>query len=221
MSGQAAADEDGVGPDGPVDRATAVTVALAEFAGLREEITSRSTAQHTLMNLNLTAVGVVGGTVLSEHASPLLLLLLPVVGSALGILFFDHASWIENLGRYIASTIQPIVAAAGGDRRLLSWETGYRRETRRTSMMLRSGLPLLVMFVAGPITATVFSVSYLDHPWAWWVWSIGLLLEVVLLLLWVHYISKWFTAGSAMPRRGPRRGPLRRPRRGRRWGPRR
>jgi hypothetical protein len=202
MSGQAAADDD-VGPGGHVDRATAVTVALAEFAGLREEITSRSTAQHTLMNLNLTAVGVVGGTVLSQHASPLLLLLLPVVGSALGILFFDHASWIENLGRYIAATIQPIVAAAGGDRRLLSWESDYRRGTRRTSMLLRSGLPLLVMFAAGPITASISSLAYLDHPWAWWVWSIGLMLEVVLLLLWVHYIAKWFTAGSPRPQRRP------------------
>jgi hypothetical protein len=210
MSGQAAAD-DHVGSDGRVGRATAVTVALAEFAGLREEITSRSTAQHTLMNLNLTAVGVVGGTVLSQHASPLLLLLLPVVGSALGILFFDHASWIENLGRYIAATIQPIVAAAGGDRRLLSWETDYRRGTRRTSMLLRSGLPLLVMFAAGPITASVFSLSYLDHPWAWWVWSIGLVLEVVLLLLWGHYISKWFTTRSAESKRRPARRNSHRP----------
>lgn len=204
MSGQATADDGArVTPHGPVEGAAVVTVVLAEFAALREEITSRSTAQHTLMNLDLTAVGVVGAAVLSQHASPLLLLLLPLVGSALGILFFDHAAWIENLGRYVASTLQPIAAAAGGDQRLLSWEANYRRGTRRTSMMLRSGLPLLVMFAAGPITASIFSVPYLDHPWAWWVWSIGLLLEVVLLLLWGHYVSKWFTGGPPPPTSDP------------------
>lgn len=123
------------------------------------------------------------------------------MSSALGILFFDHATWIENLGRYIAATIQPIVAAAGADRRLLSWETDYRRRTRRTSMLLRSGLPLLVMFTAGPITASVFSLSYLNHPWAWTVWSIGLILQIVLLLQWGHYISKWFTTTPPEPQR--------------------
>lgn len=66
-------------------------VALHEFVKLRDEIANRSTAQWTLLGLNATATAATSGFVLANNADRNLLLLLPVLTPALGLLFIDHA----------------------------------------------------------------------------------------------------------------------------------
>jgi hypothetical protein len=81
-----------------------VQTALAEFSILRDEIANRSSAQHTLIALNLTAIGGIRGFVLSSHADVRLLLLLPMLSPALGLLFFEHA---KKIGTHIDKVLGP------------------------------------------------------------------------------------------------------------------
>lgn len=76
-------------------------IALAEFSALRNEIGSRSTAQHTLINLSITAIGAVVGFALAQKGNLSLLLLLPILSPSLGMLYLDHALNIMNIGNYI------------------------------------------------------------------------------------------------------------------------
>ena len=94
------------------------TAILAEFSALRAEIAARSSAQHTLLNLNLTASGVVLGTALAQRANLAVLLVVPIIGCCFGLLFIDHAAVIEKLGRVIpaprtANLVAVVVMAAG------------------------------------------------------------------------------------------------------------
>lgn len=78
-----------------------IDVRLAEFTALRQEIQNRSGLQQTLIGLNVTAITAVAGVVLSKHASPAALLVLPPICITLGFLWVDHDRVIYDLGRYI------------------------------------------------------------------------------------------------------------------------
>src|SRR5438094_227548 len=99
-----------------------VQTALAEFSVLRDEIANRSSAQHTLIGLNLTAIGGIGGFVLSSHADVRLLLLLPMLSPALGLLFFDHAINIKKIGTYIDKVLRPALVEILGPIRTMRYE---------------------------------------------------------------------------------------------------
>src|SRR5689334_13795793 len=66
-----------------------LTVLLQEYNSLRQEIFSRSTAQHTLMNIDVTIVGTIVGFAIAKDspAAPLLLLLVPLISGSLGFLY--------------------------------------------------------------------------------------------------------------------------------------
>lgn len=179
-----------------------VTVALAEFTALRAEISARSTAQYTLMNLNLTAVGLLLGAVLADRADLSLLVMLPLISSCFGILFFDHAAQIENIGLYCATRIRPLLLdAVDGDPRLLAWEESYRLENiARTPMLLRFGIPLVVIFLGAPVGSTIATVPALDEGWMWTLWVGGVLLEAVMIALWLTLVRKWSFRGLPIRR---------------------
>jgi hypothetical protein len=80
-------------------------VALAEFTALRQEIGSRSTAQHTLLTIQLSACGTVFGLVLGQVSEPQMLLVIPVLSFAFGMLWIDHATNISRLGELIRTTL--------------------------------------------------------------------------------------------------------------------
>lgn len=110
------------------DPSVAVSVVLAEFAALRAEIDRRSTAQHALIGLMLTVASAVSGTVLLHGELVHLLLAVPFVAGAFGMLFIDHHWMICTIGRYIGGELHPVIrelAASGKsdlDARLLAWE---------------------------------------------------------------------------------------------------
>src|SRR4051812_48979890 len=62
-----------------------------EFQKLRDEIQYRTTAQLTLITTNVVAVTAIVGWVLAGSDRHTLLLIIPIVSSALGFLFVDHA----------------------------------------------------------------------------------------------------------------------------------
>jgi hypothetical protein len=80
-------------------------VALAEFSALRQEIGSRSTAQHTLLTIQLSTSGTVLGVVLGQVSEPQMLLVIPILSFAFGMLWLDHAANIARLGVVIRTTL--------------------------------------------------------------------------------------------------------------------
>lgn len=167
---------------------------LAEFSALRAEIAGRSSIQHQLLALNITALAAIGGFVLSDGASPLLLLMLPIVSCALGVLWHDHARNIENIGTYIKDELQPVLEStvpAPRPSESPSEPPSYERridedELRISSRVLPLAVPLVILFGAFPAAALVFALAEMLRtdvaPAVWAVWCAGI--GMVLLYLW-------------------------------------
>jgi hypothetical protein len=164
-------------------------VALAEFSALRSEIKDRSSYAWALVNLDITATAALFGFVLSKSADPKLLLALPLLAPALGLLFLDHAYNINNLGSYIGKRLRPIVLEAAGSADLLGYEEAMDRyEEHRFLRLVPLGLPITLLFSALPAGALIFVVPSLDAAWAWVVWAFGLLLVLVQTTLWLTFM---------------------------------
>jgi hypothetical protein len=138
---------------------------LAEFSALRQEIEYRTNAQLALISLNLTAVGTLAGFFLSNQADPLLLLLLPILCPAIGMLWLDHAFTIQNIGGYIKDHLG------------FGWEELVRTQERRKILrFFVFGTPILLMFAGVPVFALIFPWSSLKSAWTWSLWSSGVVL---------------------------------------------
>jgi hypothetical protein len=154
--------------------------ARAEFAAYRQEILARSGHQYTLLALDLTALTAVAGFVLSDSADRLLLLLLPIVSSSIGLLWYDHARNIESLGDYIREQLPTF---GGYERRIAELE---RSEWRRVPMTLA----LLVLLVGTPLAGIVLTFHEL-HGALWALWACGALLSAGC----VFFLLRWMLAG--------------------------
>jgi hypothetical protein len=164
-------------------------VALAEFSALRSEIKDRSDAAWGLVNLDVTGTAALLGLVLSKNADPKLLLALPLLAPALGLLFIDHAYNINNLGSYINKRLRPLVVEATGSADVLGYEDAIDRyEKHRFLRLVPLGLPLTLLFSGLPLAALVFVVPSLDAAWAWVVWAFGVLLMLVQSSLWLIFM---------------------------------
>lgn len=184
---------------GNENKEVVLNVVLAEFEALRGEITDRASAAYTLLNLNITATAAVAGFVLSDKADPRLLLILPLLSPALGMLFIDHSYNITNLGNYINKRLRPLATAAAGDSRLLGYEEFVDKyEQNKLLRFLPLGFPLMLLFAGFPCAALVFSVIKLEHAWAWTLWAAGVLMVITYIALWTVFIIA--------PYRGQRKG---------------
>jgi hypothetical protein len=175
---------------------------LAEFSALRAEIGARSGVQHQLMALNITALAAIGGFVISDKADPLLLLMLPLVSCALGVIWHDHARNIENIGSYIKDELGPALldtvprdpdgAQAGGDG-LRYEERIDEDELRVSSRVLPLAVPLLILFGAFPATAAVFALLEMLRrnvsTGIWVVWAAGVGMIALYLWAWLVFVG--------------------------------
>jgi hypothetical protein len=89
------------------DQSVQATILLAHYKAIRDEIVLRATAQSTLLQINITAIGTVAGFVLASNADPLALLVIPILSPLLGMLWLDHHESIADLGRFIRRNIEP------------------------------------------------------------------------------------------------------------------
>ncbi|MEA5537054.1 hypothetical protein [Crocosphaera sp. XPORK-15E] len=168
-----------------------ITVALAEFNALRNEIIGRSSSAYTLLNINITATATVAGFVLSNKADSRLLLILPLLSPALGLLFLDHSYNIKNLGGYINTQIRPIILeyADHSESRLLNYENFVDRYERNILLrFLPMGIPLILLFIGFPFAAWIFLISIVRQPWEQFLLGIGLITMVSYLVLWVRFM---------------------------------
>lgn len=154
--------------------------ARAEFAAYRDEILHRSSQQSSLLGLDLAALIAIAGFVLSDNADSLLLLLLPIVSSSIGLLWYDHARNIDSLGTYIRDHIGTF---AGYERQIDALEVS---ELRRVPMTLA----LLVLLVGTPITGLVVTFDDVEGT-LWALWACGLLVSVAC----TFFLLRWMLAG--------------------------
>ena len=130
----------------------------------------------------------VAGFVLTGKADPALLLILPLLSPALGMLFVDHSYNIANLGQYINLKLRPLVAQAVGNAQVLGYEEFVRQyEQKRILRFLPLGVPLTLLFAAPPFAALLFTWRLTDR-WLRALWVAGLLLFIVFIALWLVFL---------------------------------
>jgi hypothetical protein len=173
------------------DRAAA---RVQEFSALREEIAGRSKAQHTLIQLSITAIGAIGAFVLAGEGvpggiplagkgNPLLLLLIPLLIPALGMIYLDHAINITNIGNYINEVLRPELGAFHYEERVRAYEK------RKTLRILLYGLPIFLIFAAGPIASLIITALFLSGLfWAEVLWCGGVFMALLYLTFWSLFV---------------------------------
>lgn len=175
--------------DGQRDRAYVIQVSLAEFGKLRDEIAGRSGSAWTLLGLNATVSSAVAGFVLGRQANPMLLLLLPVLTPALGLLVIDHATNIGNIGQYINTVLKPLLQDAAGERRLLCYEEWVDQyEEQPIRRLLPFGIPLVLLFNVVPVGSLIYTATHIPNAWMWVLWSLGAVMTVVQVGFWGAFL---------------------------------
>ncbi|MEV4416822.1 hypothetical protein [Catellatospora sp. NPDC049609] len=162
-----------------------VTAALAEFAAMRSEIDELGRSQRTTINLNISAAAAVFAFVLSERADQRLLLVVPLISAALGLLYQAYTVHARNLGDYIDQQIRPVVVEHTGEDRLLGWERHVRtalHRQRHSQLVMR--LAYILLIPAIPAVSLVWVVPYLNTVWLWLGWTAGTVLFLVQILVW-------------------------------------
>lgn len=138
-----------------------VTLAVAEFNDRRSEINNRTTIQHVLISLNITAAGAIGGVAITAESPnrPLLLLLAPIC-SAFALAWANHADTIFRIGAFIRRRIRPIIERESGE--LWRWELDHDVFKDNSWQRVRGlGPPLFLMFIGPPAFALAFSFESL------------------------------------------------------------
>jgi hypothetical protein len=123
-----------------------IQILLDEFKALREEISRRSKDQLSLIQMNITAIGVILGFVIGYVKDSRVLLIIPLVSSILGIIYLDNAEAIQHIGRFIQRQIKPAMFAIV-KQELPDYESYVRRlEVKRADRLLMVGFPVLAVF---------------------------------------------------------------------------
>lgn len=175
------------------------TVLMQEFNALKAEILARSNAQHTLLNLNVTILGTLVGFAIAGHegGASLLLLLVPLVSNSIGFLYLDHHTAIQRAGVYIDQRIRPVLQELVLSKRAMSWETFFNEHFwRRGASKVIFWAPLSILFVAGPIGATIYTFPLLNFNLTLMaVWGFGVLTELGLFAASVIMFSRRWVRG--------------------------
>lgn len=147
-----------------------ITVLVAQFNACRAEIQARSASQALVVNLNITAIGVLSGYYFGYDANPLVLLIIPLLSPMLGIIWSDHAINIGNIGRFIQHNIMPILRTTLG-RDVPDYEFTIRSfEKQKGQRLLLLIAPMLLIFAVLPIAA--LGLAFVDssvHDLLFWV----------------------------------------------------
>ncbi|MGH4020658.1 MAG: hypothetical protein ACRDT0_15795 [Pseudonocardiaceae bacterium] len=168
----------------------ALNTAMQEYNALRGEITSRHGAQHTLINLDVTAIGILLGVVLSNKENLIILLVVPIVATSFGLLYFDQAGSIERIGVYIRHVLQPAIARLTGDTATLAWEDFAARTFRASKLsVVGFAVPVFIIFIGTPIAATIVLLPAITQAWQWLFWVLGVVFEAMVVGVWYSFFS--------------------------------
>ena len=187
-----------VGAVNPMPPSPAMTIALEEYKALRVEIAGRSSSQHTLIGLNFTTIGAVCGLVLSGKISPFLFLLMPLICSTIGLLFYDHHWNILACGRYIKRRLWEQLKALAGAPDLRCYEDELSRYGRGALRQVLFGIPFFMSFSAPSIAALalvhpLFTGSLpLGANQITGIWATGVALTAATTVDWLAFVTNGF-----------------------------
>jgi uncharacterized membrane protein len=122
------------------------------------------------MIFNLTAVAAVAGLVLGRNVDPSLILAIPLLSSALGLMWFGHHVDIEGIGTYLR-------------RELWQWEPSWEHwigEHRHARWWDRTfWFAVVLVFCGAPFAALAIGLPKQDASLAeWLLWSVGVVLTL-------------------------------------------
>jgi hypothetical protein len=166
------------GEAAPTPSPDGMTVALAEFNALREEILSARTAQGAVLGAGLTVVAVVLTVTfnnLDQSGQSRLLAAIPPLSLLITVLNLSQAVRIQRIGRYIRVKLWPYVQERSGYPH--SWEQEHHASALRGALLFDSA-PVGLLFLLA-LGATLYSwseMSVLGRAAS--VASIGLLITV-------------------------------------------
>ena len=144
---------------------------VAAFTALREEISRRSSAQLTLITLSLgafTALATIATAIQPKRDA--VLLFVPFVSGAAGMLWLDHHRRIGLIGRYILGEI------FGG------WPGSFEEKARKTAenehltALLGFVLPTVIVFAGPSIAALLWTYRELPQPGQNPIWWAGIVI---------------------------------------------
>ncbi|WP_435591241.1 hypothetical protein [Nocardia sp. bgisy118] len=161
--------------------------ALAEFVALRNELDEIGRGQRTVMNLNITLSTAIAAFVLSERGAPQLLLAIPYVSVALGLLYQTYTIHAQHMGEYINGRLRPVIVEKSGDERVFGWENYIRATVYQTGWSqfpMRMAFMLIIPIV--PLVGLIWAAPTLRTVWHWLAWSGGVLLYLVQLVSWAR-----------------------------------
>jgi hypothetical protein len=148
-----------------------IDVIIAEFEALRNEINNAVSSQQTTININITAIAVISGLVLSHKADRLLLLVAAAISCGLGL--YMEGSWhhIRRVVAYINGTLRPLATEYTGDERILAWETWSLTHGGAWKRVVPLGLATVVIFSVMPFVMLIWTIPDLKSPWLWLAWA--------------------------------------------------
>jgi hypothetical protein len=158
---------------------------LAEFNGLRAEILHRVGAQGRLVQLNLTALAAVAGLIITNHATPNLLLVMPVFSAGMAFAWLEHMRQLTLIGNYIDKELWPFLSkVAGAD--LPSWERTWSNANPTLILQITGSLEPAVLLAGPPIFALAVSfVSIYRSPLLpLWISDLVFVVALSLFALW-------------------------------------
>jgi hypothetical protein len=197
------ADPEGPGKAGPPNGER--EAALAEFDALRREIDARSSSQHLVFNIGVTtaaavvALSTATDSRLDATSRSLMLLVLPLALPALGILWFDHARNIDQIGDYIRTDLAEVVRFSGGGAHPFGYEAWVERyERTKLPRFTGLGVPIAVVFAGLPAAMLAVTAGGLGAwPNRWYaVWGLGALLTCAALVHLVVWLAASFAASG-------------------------
>lgn len=179
----------------------AVTVHVAEYQALRQEVNNRQTISNALIAADLTAFGV---GVSAEHQNVAVLIALAVVSSLIWLFWLTQTLQIYRIAAYVALELRPrLVGLCRSE--ILGWETYvrlltssqrtaalalFKSESRSNPSITRNVDGVYVSMLLGgatPLILAAIAIANYHHKGNDLVWQAAV---GVSLLLWLYAVVK-------------------------------
>ncbi|RKN36572.1 hypothetical protein [Micromonospora musae] len=170
----------------------ALTAALADAAAIRSTIERKANHNQNVIGLHLTVVAALAGFILVERADLRLLLLLPLLSTALGLNVVSQYRDIRIAGEYIEQVLGPAIARYTGNARVFGWETFYWK--RKHDGHFAQALAMGLIFPGVSTVALAITLPAVRNPADVIAWSLGAGLLLLLLAAWSYRLREMVRA---------------------------
>lgn len=103
----------------------ALSIVLAEYNALRDEITKRSGYQHQIIQLHVAALTAIVAGIFASKFGAWAFLVVPSESALFGLWYLDHALTIAHLSGHIQARTTFAMVRLGHRKELFTWESSY------------------------------------------------------------------------------------------------